>query len=326
MSYGDEYNGYDQYGGGVPVEYIAVGALDDWNALTQAQRDFYDNRHYLNYGTARTALPADGAFTDFWETHQISEEVDNAFVVNWPADMNGYGLTIRGFGNTLNSTYTSNDFVWTSAANGTIIIKDLNPKYSAVKLSAKAAFRFDQVTADATVDNCHLDGNGGATSYLVYLLNSTGEFCIQKSSAKDCDVFMRVFNGTPVVNCINCRTSNVSRGLLISTASVNIKNNYFQATTTTISGTVVDLGGNTTSDTDAPEVARQNRSIADSFEDQIDWIPKDVAWMEGVEITEFATYANNVTTVDNYWVSPNGRAVLGGGGYQPMWLGIGLRL
>jgi hypothetical protein len=36
--------------------------------------------------------------------------------------------------------------------------------------------------------------------------------------------------------------------------------------------------------------------------------------MQGVEITEFLTYLNGVTTVDNWWTGATGRAVPFAGG------------
>jgi hypothetical protein len=296
------------YFGGEPVTYMAVGTLEAWNALSPAEQAFYGGGHYLDYNLATNALPATP--TENWTLQSISDSsLTAALVTPDDSSFNNKKLIFDLNGFVLNDNFTNHtievNITGFELNNGTIL-RQSN------KVADRSSVYNPNPSGSMSISHVVFDGNSYDEIMVLYDSQVFVSFCVFKNLTSS--TFGALVRGGgysgPVSTLKNLTFYNNQYDLRDNMLSADheIKNTYAK-----FRGSFTDLGGNASLDTSAPEVTRQNRAPVDSFEDLVDFIPKDVAWMEGVEITEFSEYLNGVTTVNNYWTGANGRAVVSGG-------------
>lgn len=251
-------------------KYLAVGTLAAWNALGAGGQAKYEN-HYLNNKAANDFLVTLALdHPDDYDVEWISNFQESTGFTT-PAWTGGQILRFVGF-----------DFICSEQM--TVDNVNLNTE-DAIIIGCKFSQDVTKTLTAAASVTLSKSGTKVSECWFTGTDTTNGSGC--KAAADNVTIEKSVFqdfvswgvrpqNRTVLLE--KCTFYNNSFDFAIYTIDLTVKNCYCKFFTATFT----DGGGNTSSDSSAPEATRQNRAPVDSFEDLIDFVPKDVAWMVGV--------------------------------------------
>jgi hypothetical protein len=230
----------------------AYGTIEAWNALTQAERDAFDGGWYDKLASAISDHP--GALVANNYDYEPISDTDNSSIVSFPADINGYKITVNGKKiYKYNTTFTGNDFTILTT-NGTIEITNLWYRPQNDKSNAFQSMVQIQGTGSGVVNfyKNYLDLNNylcngiwlfsGDTELNIY----TNKCCCPSASVNHGLLWRQNHSG--IVNVEKNTCYGAPYMIKASDANLTLKDNNATGCNVGINGTYTDAGGNATSD------------------------------------------------------------------------------